>query len=137
AAAAEETGELVTIGIKPSWACPGYGYIEQGSPFSLRQQMDGPPVFDVVRFREKPNADLAETFVRQGNFRWNAGMFIWSIPSILSEFNRQAPALAGFVSQIHESRDLNALLEKHFASLPKISVDYAVMEKAANVLVAD
>src|SRR5207249_1482901 len=137
AAAAEETGELVTIGIKPSWACPGYGYIEQGSPFSLRQQVDGPPVFDVVRFREKPNAELAETFVRQGNFRWNAGMFIWSIPSILSAFNRFTPELGGFVEQLHETKNLERLLDEKFATLPKISIDYAVMEKAGRVLVVE
>src|SRR6266480_2442786 len=67
--AAEETGELVTIGIKPTWACPGYGYIEQGTPVRLRKRSDA--VHRVLRFREKPNLDLAESFLRKGNFRWD------------------------------------------------------------------
>src|SRR6516225_1100120 len=74
AAAAEETGALVTIGIKPTWACPGFGYIEQGEAVKLRGE-DKIAVHRVIRFREKPNVDLAESFLRKGNFRWNAGMF--------------------------------------------------------------
>jgi mannose-1-phosphate guanylyltransferase len=74
AAAAQETGALVTIGIKPTWACPGFGYVEQGEPVRLQSAAkDAPEVRRVVRFREKPNAELAESFVRKGNFRWNAG----------------------------------------------------------------
>src|SRR5437588_4708257 len=71
ATAAEETGALVTIGIKPTWACPGYGYIEQGEAMRLRNVGEEIAVHRVVRFREKPNADLAESFLRKGNFRWN------------------------------------------------------------------
>ncbi|HZJ16354.1 MAG TPA: sugar phosphate nucleotidyltransferase, partial [Chthoniobacteraceae bacterium] len=82
AAAAEQTGDLVTIGIKPSWACPGFGYIELGECVHINNVPGAPAVSSVVRFREKPNAELAETFFRQGNFRWNAGMFIWSIQAI-------------------------------------------------------
>src|SRR4030095_4569825 len=68
--AAEETGELVTIGIKPTWACPGFGYIEHGEPVYLRKSNDKNAIHRVVRFREKPNPDLAESFLRKGNFRW-------------------------------------------------------------------
>src|SRR5690606_36246363 len=57
-AAAEATGELVTVGIKPTWACPGFGYIELGGPIKVPNQPAGPPVYDVVRFREKPDAEL-------------------------------------------------------------------------------
>src|SRR5881398_154868 len=74
AEAAEETGELVTIGTKPTWACPGYGYIEHGKPVRLRKRPDNEAIHRVVRFREKPNSDLADSFIRRGNFRWNAGM---------------------------------------------------------------
>src|SRR6266581_2379196 len=98
--AAEETGELVTIGIKPTWACPGFGYIEHGNPVHLRRRDDKNAIHRVLRFREKPNPDLAESFLRKGNFRWNAGMFVWSVPTVLSEFNRQAPELADFISQL-------------------------------------
>jgi len=136
AAAAEETGALVTIGIKPTWACPGFGYIEQGEPVRLRS--DGKIVVHrVVRFREKPNIDLAESFLRKGNFRWNAGMFVWSVPTVLSEFNRHAPELADFISQVRSSKDLEKILHERFAKLPRISFDYAIMEKADRVLVVE
>lgn len=136
AAAAEETGALVTIGIKPTWACPGFGYIEQGE--SVRLRGDGKiDVHRVVRFREKPNVDLAESFIRKGNFRWNAGMFVWSVPTVLSEFNRHAPELADFISQVRSSKDVDKVLQERFAKLPRISFDYAIMEKADRVLVVE
>src|ERR1700736_2862733 len=136
AAAAEETGALVTIGIKPTWACPGFGYIEQGEPVRLRGD-DKIAVHRVVRFREKPNTDLAESFLRKGNFRWNAGMFVWSVATILREFNRHAPELADFISQVRSSKDLDRILHERFAKLPRISFDYAIMEKADRVLVVE
>src|SRR5205809_719562 len=136
AAAAEETGALITIGIKPTWACPGFGYIEQGEPVRLRS--DGKiAVHRVVRFREKPNVDLAEAFLRKGNFRWNAGMFVWSVPTVLSEFNRHAPELADFVSQLQSAKGFEKALENKFAKLPRVSFDYAIMEKADRVLVVE
>ena len=131
AEAAEQSGDLVTIGIKPTWACPGFGYIEKGG----RAPGSGPELFEVVRFREKPNVDLAEAFVRSGNFFWNAGIFIWTVKAILTELNRHAPELGEFVSCVRHSVDLNKLLKKRFPSLPSISIDYAVMEKAGRVLV--
>jgi mannose-1-phosphate guanylyltransferase len=136
AAAASETGALVTIGIKPTWACPGFGYIEQGEAVRLRENSKL-AVHRVVRFREKPNVDLAESFLRKGNFRWNAGMFVWSVPTVLSEFNRHAPELADFISQVRSPKDLNKVLREQFAKLPRISFDYAIMEKADRVLVVE
>src|SRR6266853_5051636 len=70
AEAAEEIGELVTIGIKPTWACPAFGYIEQGASVHLANRADKNAIHRVLRFREKPNPDLAESFLRKGNFRW-------------------------------------------------------------------
>ncbi len=131
AEAAEQSGDLVTIGIKPTWACPGFGYIEKGAKTSG----SGHEMFEVVRFREKPAADLAESFVRSGNFFWNAGIFIWTVKAILTELNRHAPNLGEFVSAVRHSVDLTKFLQKRFPSLPKISIDYAVMEKAGRVLV--
>jgi mannose-1-phosphate guanylyltransferase len=136
AAAAEETGALVTIGIKPIWACPGFGYIEHGEPVKLRSA-GKIAVHRVVRFREKPNVDLAESFLRKGNFRWNAGMFVWSVPTVLSEFNRHTPELADFISQVRSQKDLDKILGEDFAKLPRISFDYAIMEKADRVLVVE
>lgn len=135
--AAEETGGLVTIGIKPTWACPGFGYIEQGAPVKLRDRANNDLVHHVLRFREKPNVDLAESFLRKGNFRWNAGMFVWSVPTVLSEFNRHAPALADFISQIRAPGKLESVLRERFSKLPRVSFDYAIMEKADRVLVVE
>jgi mannose-1-phosphate guanylyltransferase len=135
--AAEETGELVTIGIKPTWACPGFGYIEHGEPVHLRKSNGKNAVHRVVRFREKPNPDLAESFLQKGNFRWNAGMFVWSVPTVLSEFNRRAPELADFISQLRAQGKFEKALRERFSKLPRISFDYAIMEKADRVLVVE
>ncbi|MDQ6654615.1 MAG: sugar phosphate nucleotidyltransferase, partial [Verrucomicrobiota bacterium] len=138
AMAAEETGALVTIGIKPTWACPGFGYVEQGEPVRLRRAATaGEDIRRVVRFREKPNAELAETFVRSGNFRWNAGMFVWTVATVLSEFNRHTPTLANFIAQLSAPGRFAAALSERFPELPKISFDYAIMEKADRVLVVE
>jgi mannose-1-phosphate guanylyltransferase len=136
AVAAEENDALVTIGIKPTWACPGFGYIEQGKEVKLRAG-GKIAVNRVIRFREKPNVDLAESFLRKGNFRWNAGMFVWSVPTVLSEFNRHAPELAHFISQVRSSKSLDKFLAEQFSKLPRISFDYAIMEKAERVLVVE
>jgi mannose-1-phosphate guanylyltransferase len=135
--AARQTGELVTIGIKPTWACPGYGYIEQGAPVELDGDAGGPAVHEVVRFREKPNAELAEQFLKQGHFRWNAGMFIWPLCAILSALERHAPPLASFVEALHAGGDFATTIAKRFPELPKISIDYAIMEKADRVLTVE
>jgi mannose-1-phosphate guanylyltransferase len=123
----------VAIGVKPTWACPGFGYIELGAS----ETSDGGTLHHAVRFREKPNAELAETFLRQGNFRWNAGMFVWSVPAVLSEFNRHTPKLATFIAQLRTPDQFERTLQSQFARLPKISFDYAIMEKADRVLVVE
>jgi mannose-1-phosphate guanylyltransferase len=92
------------------------------------------PVWEVARFREKPNPDLAEHFISQGNFLWNAGMFIWTIPAIFSELSRHCPVLADFISELRGSKDFAATVAKQFGKLPKLSIDYALMEKASRVL---
>ena len=136
-AAAEETGSLVTVGIKPTWACPGFGYIELGDAVKLKGLTDKEAVRRVVRFREKPNADLAESFLRKGHFRWNAGMFVWSVPTVLSEFNRHTPELAHFISQIRAPEKFEEVLRESFSKLPRVSFDYAIMEKADRVLAVE
>jgi mannose-1-phosphate guanylyltransferase len=135
--AAQETSELVTIGIKPTWACPGFGYIEHGKPVNLRKRPETQAIHRVVRFREKPNPDLAESFLRRGNFRWNAGMFVWAVPTVLREFNRHAPELADFISQLRAPANFETVLRERFSKLPRISFDYAIMEKADRVLVVE
>lgn len=131
--AAEAGNALVTVGIKPTWPCPSYGYVERGRRASLPGVEDN-GVYEVVRFREKPNPDLAEHFISQGSFTWNAGMFIWTIPAIFSELSRHCPALADFVSELRGSKDFNATVSRQFGKLPKLSIDYALMERASRVL---
>lgn len=135
--AAQQTGELVTIGIRPTWACPGFGYIELGKTIDVTGNADAPEVREVLSFREKPNAELAESFLKQGHFRWNAGMFVWTVASIVSAFQRHAPALGDFIAQIHQSPNWPEIVGTKFAGLPKISIDYAVMEKAERVLMVE
>jgi mannose-1-phosphate guanylyltransferase len=135
--AAQETSELVTIGIKPTWACPGFGYIEHGKPVRLRKRPDSEAIHRVRRFREKPNLDLAESFLRKGHFRWNAGMFVWAVPTVLREFNRHAPELADFISQLRVPGNFEKALRERFSKLPRISFDYAILEKADRVLVVE
>lgn len=132
--AAENNQALVTIGIKPTWPCPSFGYIERGSPANI----DGPALdnepFEVTCFREKPNPELAETFLRQGNFAWNAGMFIWSVATVTAELAQHTPELAKFIGEISQSADIKQTVAEKFPSLTPISIDYALMEKASRVL---
>ena len=136
AAAAEQTGALVTIGIRPEWACPSFGYIELGEAEPLpAAAAPSPAVHRVCRFCEKPSREVAETFLARGNFRWNAGMFAWSLPDIRAAFAAHTPELAAFVTGLE--RDFEKTLRERFPTLPKISIDYAVMEKAERVLVVE
>ena len=99
--AAEETGALVTIGIKPTWACPGFGYIEQGGARALERTAPRPTTFFAsFAFAKNRTPNWPTASSARDNFRWNAGMFVWSVPTVLSEFNRHAPELADFISQI-------------------------------------
>ncbi len=136
-AAARNASAIVTLGIPPTWACPGFGYIEEGAPAPLPQGFENAQpgkLRHVTRFREKPNAELAETFIKSGNFKWNAGMFVWTVPMILGELERHEPLLAEFVTRVARADDPDAVIAQTFPSLPKISVDYAVMERATHVL---
>jgi mannose-1-phosphate guanylyltransferase len=131
---ASGTSALVTIGIRPTWACPSYGYVERGDRSVLPQIKVSHPPYDVVRFREKPNPELAEQFLSSGDFTWNAGMFIWSVPTALAALNRHAPQLGEFVQELRRSKDPTATISAQFPELTPISIDYALMEKASRVL---
>lgn len=131
---AQSCASLVTIGIKPTWACPSFGYIERGAKSSLvKQDLKNPP-HEVTRFREKPAVSLAETFLKQGNFAWNAGIFIWTIPTVINELNTYTPELANFINNLSKTKDILSYVGTHFTELTPISIDYALMEKASCVL---
>ncbi|MEO6992430.1 MAG: mannose-1-phosphate guanylyltransferase, partial [Lacunisphaera sp.] len=132
--AAMNSDGLVTIGIKPTWACPSYGYIERGDPAEIPgASFEHAPV-EVKRFREKPDAELAEQFIAQGNFSWNAGMFVWSLPTVIAQLSKHAPQLSQFIAELRNSTDIAATVATQFPKLTPISIDYALMETADRVL---
>jgi len=132
--AAENNAALVTVGIKPTWPCPSFGYVERGAPANI----DGPKLTnhpaEVTCFREKPNPELAEQFLAQGNFCWNAGMFIWSVKTVINELRQHTPELADFIETVSASSNVIQTVAEKFPNLTPISIDYALMEKATRVL---
>lgn len=132
-ATAEKSGGLVTIGIKPTWPCPSYGYIERGQRASIPGLVCDQAPVEVKRFREKPSIELAEQFLSQGGFCWNAGMFVWSLPNVIRELSTHQPELSSFVSEIRRSSDIASTVAAQFPKLTPISIDYGLMEKAGKV----
>jgi len=117
---------IVTVGIRPSRPETGYGYIAAGA------QAEG-EVLKVDSFREKPSLEVALEYLAAGNYLWNAGIFVWNVDTITSELRRHTPALAEIMdrmSQSFYSPDEQAVVGELFPKCEKISIDYAVMEKA-------
>lgn len=131
---AEHSDGLVTIGIRPTWPCPSYGYIERGERASILGSTFQHPPVEVKRFREKPNPELAEEFLKTGGFSWNAGMFVWSLPVVIEQLTSHAPELAEFISELRKSKDISATIDAQFPKLTPVSIDYALMENADRVL---
>lgn len=131
---AEKSDGLVTIGIRPTWPCPSYGYIERGCPASISGASSEHAPYEVKRFREKPDPLLAEQFLAEGGFSWNAGMFVWSLHTVIEQLAIHAPELASFISELRRSTDIHATIDAQFPNLTPISIDYALMENAARVL---
>ncbi len=125
---------LLTIGIAPTEASSAYGYIEAGEPW---KESGGIPFCRVRRFVEKPDAKTAREYLATGRYAWNSGMFVWSVRSIQSAFQRHRPALAEKMNEWSACPDpetFQQALERDFPELEKISIDYAVMEKADNIV---
>jgi len=135
---AETQGCIVTIGIRPNRPETGYGYIEveHGSTFL---EGAGVAFHRVRRFREKPSLADAKSFLEQGGFLWNSGMFFWTLDTFLEELERAAPDLAAAVPVLagHLREGDESAAADAFARLPGISIDYALMEKATDVKVAE
>jgi mannose-1-phosphate guanylyltransferase len=129
-ARAATTDALLTFAIPPSYPSPGFGYLEMGEELARSPEIG--VIRRVVRFVEKPDLPTAERYVAGGQHAWNAGMFVWGVGAFLAEAERHAPELAAFIRDF-PAGDPNAYLAGRFAQLPKISIDYAVMEKAARV----
>lgn len=120
---------LMTVGIRPSRPETGYGYIQRSSD---------EPVSKVKCFTEKPNLELAQTFIQCGEFLWNAGIFIWTVANIVAALERYLPEHASLFSSIADDLGTESeaeAVERVFSECKAISIDYGVMEKADNVYV--
>jgi len=123
---------LITLGIKPSHPNTGYGYI-QHEPLTVSEN-----VYKVKTFTEKPDLELAKTFIASGDFLWNAGIFVWQVKNIIKAFET-------FLPEIHEVFDAERnnfntpneqdAIERIYPQCVNISIDYGIMEKADNVYV--
>lgn len=122
-ATADTQPALVTFAIPPTTPSTAFGYLRLGDP---------PPqggALPVLRFVEKPDLPTAVHYLRSGQYAWNAGIFIWKAATFLNECERLAPPLAKFIREFHGDS-----WQERFAQLPKISVDYAILEQAETVL---
>lgn len=120
---ARKEGAIATLGIAPDYASTGYGYIEQGASLG---EFEGLPGYRVSRFTEKPDRATAERFVASGRFSWNSGMFVFGLGTMLAELEQHAPDI------------LNPLREgglSAYSTVPKLSIDYALMEKTQRACV--
>jgi len=131
-AAVEKHPELlVTFGITPTHPATGYGYVQRGEELA-----DVPGVHKVLAFKEKPNVETAQHYVASGQYAWNSGMFVWKAKTLLEQLKQQLPASYAGIMEIAAAWDTpqqDAVLERIYPTLPKISIDFAVMEKAPAV----
>ena len=133
---AKKGEDLVTIGIKPSFAETGFGYIEADTKGSNTNGDER--VFQVKAFKEKPDLKTAEYFLEQGNYFWNSGMFVWKASKVLQEIQAHLPAMYDLLERAKPEfgTDLEAAAIKDFyMECESISIDYGIMEKAASVKV--
>lgn len=128
---ASESGAIVTLGIPPTFPATGYGYLQIAE--NLTPSSRGGRFHPLKRFVEKPDLEKATSYLRDGTFFWNAGIFVWKAATFLDEARHQAPALADFIESLGSFEALPNLLSDRFAALPKISVDYAIMENARHI----
>ncbi|MCB0543666.1 MAG: mannose-1-phosphate guanylyltransferase [Saprospiraceae bacterium] len=120
---------LLTLGIQPTRPDTGYGYIQKADAVE-----DG--LFKVERFTEKPDLATAQQFIASGKYVWNAGIFIWSVRSILSAYEQLSPDIFQILQQgnaYYNGAGEQAFIDEHYPGTPNISVDFAIMEKAQNV----
>ena len=125
------TSSIVTVGIHPDRPETGYGYICSSSKEECN-------VVKVNEFREKPDRETAERYLAAGNYFWNAGIFVWSVSTIVDQMRRHAPQIDGMMDKIagtFGTEEEKAALAEFFPQCDKISIDYAVMEKSDSIYV--
>ncbi|MBS7786535.1 mannose-1-phosphate guanylyltransferase [Flavobacterium sp. CYK-55] len=126
-----EHNALMTLGIQPTFPNTGFGYIEF-------DKADANAVKKVNQFREKPDYETAKSFLEQGNFLWNGGIFIWSVASVTQAFEQYQPAMNSLFMQGWTKYNTNSeqdFIDQYYAQSENISIDYALMENAQNVYV--
>ena len=128
---AENHDKLVTIGIKPTFPATGYGYIKfGGEDDSLAKQ--------VIEFKEKPDYEKAVAYIKDNNYVWNSGMFIWKASTILKKFEEYLPEVYQYLLKIGDSmntKNETKAINKYYPLIPSVSIDYGIMEKSSDVLV--
>jgi mannose-1-phosphate guanylyltransferase len=129
---AAEKGKIAVLGIAPRWPETGYGYVE----FPKDSERGSLKPADVASFREKPDLKTAKSYVKKGNFYWNAGMFFWRADTVLASLRAHLPKtftlLSGLPPFAH--KNFSACLSEVFPLCENISIDYAVLERARNVV---
>ena len=131
--AARATGALYTFGIRPTYPAPGFGYLETGDKSA---EDDGIEHFHLASFREKPDAETAGRYLASGRHLWNSGMFVWTAEAVFDELQRHLPEHVERLSAAVEAMETEAweeALRAGFSALKRISIDFAVMEKARDV----
>ena len=134
---------IVTIGIKPTEPATGYGYIHTGTelPTPAGAKKTKTTFYKAERFVEKPNFETALEYVNSGQYRWNAGMFVWSFITVTNGLEKHQPemfaACQRWFKVANNPAKLAKVLAKEYPDIKKISIDYALLEKAQNVIVAD
>ena len=142
-ALAESTDYLVTIGITPEFPATGYGYIKCGAEKDYLSESGNRETFlyhDVKEFVEKPDIDTAKQYLNDGGYLWNSGMFVWKASVILEEFGRYLPDIYAMLCEIGDSMNTDSeqeTIERIYPDIPKISIDYGIMERAKKVAVLD
>ena len=127
-ASAEEV--ILTLGIEPTRPDTGYGYIETSG------NNQGSEIIKVDQFREKPDEATAESYISKGGYYWNAGIFIWSVKTILNSFKKYAPEIYNILAEDmtqYNSATEQEYIDRVYPTTPSISVDYAILENADNV----
>ena len=130
-----EQGKLVTIGIKPTHPETGYGYIRYAEQVS---EGYGYQAHQAERFVEKPDLATAQRYLDDGHYVWNAGIFIWSVKTILSEFQRHLPTMFDSIQTITNAlaqKPADDILNAQWPQLQSISIDYGILEKTERLVV--
>lgn len=134
--AAEQTGGLVTIGIVPTSAATGYGYIHRGAHAGLQCETE---IYSVERFVEKPDEATARRYVASGEYYWNSGIFVWTVSAICAAFERHMPSLFAALVEVRDAMNTpqqNKVIARVYESLKAEAIDTGVMERADNVYTA-